>query len=116
MQDNRKSRIRRARRVRGQIGAQTRLCVFRSNLNIYAQVISPCGGKVLASASTLDPVVKKNLKNGGDIPAAREVGKLVAERAQKAGVDKVSFDRSGFRYHGRVRALAEAARENGLHF
>ena len=88
--------------------------MYRSSQHIYAQVISADGAKVLASASTLD----KELRDGatGNIDAATKVGKLVAERAKAAGVSKVAFDRSGFKYHGRVKALADAAREGGLEF
>ena len=118
MFDKRESRIRRARSTRAKIAQlkALRLCVHRTNLHIYAQVISECGSKVLASASTLDADMKKAIKNGGNISAAAEIGKLIAERAKKAGVETVAFDRSGFRYHGRIKALAEAARENGLKF
>lgn len=116
MKDKKQARLRRARRTRIQmreIGA-TRLTVHRTPRHIYAQVISAAGDKVLASASTLD----ESLRSGktGNIDAARAVGKLVAERAREAGVLKVSFDRSGFKYHGRVQALADAAREGGLEF
>ncbi|MDY0068815.1 MAG: 50S ribosomal protein L18 [Porticoccaceae bacterium] len=116
MKDKKQARLRRARRTRIQmrdIGA-TRLTVHRTPRHIYAQVISPAGDKVLASASTLD----ESLRSGktGNIEAARAVGKLVAERAREAGILKVSFDRSGFKYHGRVQALADAAREGGLEF
>ncbi|KIV64947.1 LSU ribosomal protein L18p (L5e) [Pseudomonas sp. FeS53a] len=91
-----------------------RLCVYRSSQHIYAQVISADGAKVLASASTLD----KELRSGatGNVDAAKKVGQLVAERAKAAGVTQVAFDRSGFKYHGRVKALADAAREGGLEF
>ncbi|MEP5764611.1 MAG: 50S ribosomal protein L18 [Halieaceae bacterium] len=110
------SRLRRATRARAKIrelGA-IRLSVHRTPRHIYAQILAPEGDKVLASASTLD----KSLRSGktGNIDAAAEVGKLVAERAKAAGIDKVAFDRGGFKYHGRVKALAEAARENGLEF
>ena len=110
------SRLRRARRARSRMKTlgQTRLSVHRTPRHIYAQVISPTGDKVLASASTLD----KALRGGGtgNVAAASEVGKLVAQRAKEAGVEKVAFDRSGYKYHGRVKALAEAARESGLEF
>ncbi|GBL60744.1 50S ribosomal protein L18 [Pseudomonas citronellolis] len=91
-----------------------RLCVYRSSQHIYAQVIAADGGKVLASASTLD----KELREGatGNVDAAKKVGQLVAERAKAAGVTQVAFDRSGFKYHGRIKALADAAREGGLEF
>ncbi|WP_438951406.1 50S ribosomal protein L18 [Porticoccus sp.] len=116
MSDKKQSRLRRARRARCKIqelGAN-RLCVNRTPRHIYAQVISPCGGLVLASASTLD----KSLRAGktGNTDAAKGVGALIAERAKQAGVTQVAFDRSGFKYHGRVKALADAAREAGLEF
>jgi large subunit ribosomal protein L18 len=112
------ARLRRARQARAKISElkAIRLSVHRTNLHIYAQVISPCGSKVLASASTLEPEVRKDLANGGNVKAAVVVGKLVAERALKAGIEQVAFDRSGFKYHGRVKALADAAREGGLKF
>lgn len=109
------SRLRRSRRARFKMRElqATRLCVSRSNQHIYAQIISSDGNKVLASASTLD----KDLKGAGsNIDAAASVGKLIAERAKAAGVTDVAFDRSGFKYHGRVKALADAAREGGLQF
>jgi len=116
MKDKKVSRLRRARRSRMQMREQgaTRLCISRTPRHIYAQVISADGGQVLASASTLD----KELRSGatGNIEAAGKVGTLVAERAKAAGVSKVAFDRSGFKYHGRVQALADAAREGGLDF
>ena len=93
-----------------------RLCVFRTNNHIYAQVISAEGDKVLAQASTLEADVRANIKHGSNVEAAMLVGKRIAEKAKAAGVDTVAFDRSGFQYHGRVKALAEAARENGLSF
>lgn len=110
------SRLRRARRSRikmREMGA-TRLCVHRTPQHIYAQLISGDGGQVLASAST----VEKDLRAGAtsNIEAATKVGALIAERAKSAGISKVAFDRSGFKYHGRVKALAEAAREGGLEF
>ena len=118
MKDKKQSRLRRARQARARIAEQKaiRLSVFRTNQHIYAQVISACGGKVLASASTIEADVRKDIPNGGNVAAATTVGKLVAERARKAGVEQVAFDRSGFKYHGRIKALAEAARENGLKF
>lgn len=110
------SRLRRARRSRikmRELGA-TRLCVHRTPRHIYAQVISGEGDKVLVSAST----VEKDLREGAtsNVEAATKVGQLIAERAKGAGITKVAFDRSGFKYHGRVKALAEAAREGGLEF
>jgi large subunit ribosomal protein L18 len=116
--DKKSARIRRSRRARAKIrelGAH-RLCVFRTPRHIYAQVIAPSGSEVLVSASTLDAAVRSDVKNGGNKDAAIVVGKAIADRAKAAGVTKVAFDRSGFRYHGRVKALADAARENGLEF
>ena len=94
----------------------TRLSVHRTNTNIYAQIISAGENKVLASASSLEADIKKTLKNGGNIEAAAQIGKRIAEKAKKIGITNVAFDRSGYRYHGRVKALADAARENGLSF
>ena len=118
MFNKKQARLRRARKTRAKIAElkAVRLCVNRTNLHIYAQSISPCGGKVLASASTLDTDVRKDVQNGGNKAAATAVGKLIAERAKAAGVEQVAFDRSGLQYHGRVQALAEAAREAGLKF
>ena len=112
------TRLRRARKTRARIAdlKMVRLCVFRTNSHIYAQVISAEGGEVLAQASTLEAEVRDGLKSGGNIEAAALVGKRIAEKAKAAGVEKVAFGRSGFQYHGRVKALAEAARENGLSF
>ena len=112
------SRLRRAQRTRSRIRliGLNRLCVHRTPRHIYAQVIAPGGAQVIASASTLEKDVKKKIKNGGNAEAAAVVGKVIAERAKKAGVTKVAFDRSGFKYHGRVKALADAARQNGMEF
>ena len=112
------ARLRRARQTRLKIAELRvlRLSVHRTNLHIYAQIFSSCGSKVLASASTLDSEVRKNIANGGHAKAATVVGKLIAERAKKIGVEHVAFDRGGFQYHGRIKALAEAAREAGLKF
>ena len=112
------SRIRRARRARSKIRelGYNRLSVHRTPRHIYAQIISPDGGKVLAVASTLQPAVREGIEKTGNIAAAVAVGRAIAEAARAAGVSKVAFDRSGFRYHGRVKALADAARENGLEF
>ena len=112
------ARLRRARKTRARIAdlKMVRLCVFRTNSHIYAQIISAEGDKVLASASTVEAEVRGSLKSGGNTEAAAAVGKRIAERAKTIGVEKVAFDRSGFQYHGRVKALAEAARENGLSF
>ncbi len=114
-------RIRRSRQTRARIATQrvARLMVFRSNLHIYANVLSDDGTKVLASASTAEKEVRTELggaSKGGNASAAAIVGKRIAEKAKAAGIDKVAFDRSGFAYHGRVKALAEAAREAGLQF
>ncbi|CDZ95673.1 MULTISPECIES: 50S ribosomal protein L18 [Pseudomonadaceae] len=110
------TRLRRARKARLKMRELevVRLCVYRSSQHIYAQVLAAGGDKVLASASTLD----KELRGGatGNVDAAKKVGQLVAERAKAAGVTQVAFDRSGFKYHGRVKALADAAREGGLEF
>ncbi|MBT8116025.1 MAG: 50S ribosomal protein L18 [Arenicella sp.] len=116
MKDKKQSRLRRARKLRAKISRQggVRLSVHRTARHIYAQVIDSSGGKVLAASSTLDAAVKKDLKSTGNRDAAVAVGKQIAERAKQAGVEQVAFDRSGFRYHGRVKALAEAAREAGL--
>jgi len=119
MASTKESQVRRASRVRRQIKAvangRPRLSVHRSSKNIYAQIIDDVAGKTLASASTLDGDLK-TLKTGADSAAAAAVGKLVAERAVKAGVKDVVFDRGAFIYHGRVKALADAAREGGLSF
>ena len=118
MSEKKETRLRRARKARLKMREleTVRLSVYRSSQHIYAQVISACGGKVLAAASTVEVDVRKDVPNGGNVAAASTVGKLVAERARKAGVEQVAFDRSGFKYHGRIKALAEAARENGLKF
>ena len=91
-----------------------RLCVHRTPRHIYAQIIAPGGGQTLISASTLDADVRKEVSAGGNVAAAKVVGRLVAERARNAGIESVAFDRSGFRFHGRIKALADAAREAGL--
>ncbi len=118
MIDKKQSRLRRSRRTRAKISELkvVRLTVNRSNAHIYAQVIDASGGKVLASASSAEKSVRGELKNGGNIKAAAVVGKLIAEKAKLAGVETVAFDRSGYRFHGRVKALAQAAREAGLKF
>ena len=106
-------------RVRKKISGtpeRPRLCVFRSNSHIYAQVIDDMAGKTLASASTLDKEIKEKVSFGGNIEGASEVGKLVAQRALAQGIETVVFDRGGYLYHGRVAALAAAARETGLNF
>ena len=114
-------RLRRARQTRIRIATQgvARLTVNRTNLHIYAAVISGDGTKVLASASTAEADMRKELGaagKGGNVAAAEQIGKRIAERAKAAGVEQVAFDRAGFAYHGRVKALAEAAREAGLQF
>jgi large subunit ribosomal protein L18 len=103
-------------RIRKLSSGQPRLSVFRSNKHIYAQVIDDRDGRTLAAASSLDKDLKSDVTNGGDMEAAEKVGKLVAKRALAAGVSAVVFDRGGYRYHGRVMALAAAAREAGLSF
>ena len=112
------SRLRRARRARSRMRGLgvNRLSVHRTPRHIYAQIISPEGDRVLASASTLDGEVRKGVEKTGGAAAAEAVGKAVAERARAAGITRVAFDRSGFAYHGRVKAVAEAAREAGLQF
>ncbi|TDT36961.1 LSU ribosomal protein L18P [Halospina denitrificans] len=116
MSAKKESRLRRARKVRIKIRERgsSRLCVHRTPRHMYAQVTTADGSQVLAAASTLD----KELRQGatGNVEAARQVGELIAERAKKAGIEDVAFDRSGYRYHGRVKALADAAREAGLQF
>jgi len=116
--DKKEIRLRRARKTRARIAAldMVRLTIHRTNQHIYAQVIDAAGGKVLASASTLEVEVRNDVKNGGNTAAAALVGKRIAEKAKAAGVERVAFDRAGFKYHGRVKALADAARENGLVF
>ena len=118
MSDKYEARVRRARGTRAKIRQlkAVRLTVHRSNAHIYAQVIDASGSKVLASASTAESDVKANVKNGGNIKAAAEIGKRIAEKAKQLGISNVAFDRSGYRFHGRVKALAEAAREAGLKF
>lgn len=118
MNSKKTGRIRRAKKTRLKIRelGMHRLCIHRTPRHIYAQVISPEGDKVLAAASTLDADVKSAIKNTGNIDAASAVGKAIAEKSKAAGVSNVAFDRSGFKYHGRVKALADAARESGLEF
>jgi large subunit ribosomal protein L18 len=118
MSDKIESRVRRAKATRAKIRQlrAVRLTVHRSNAHIYAQVIDASASKVLASASTAEKDVRAAVKNGGNVSAAAEIGKRIAERAKEAGITEVAFDRSGYRFHGRVKALAEAAREAGLKF
>ena len=112
------ARLRRARktRVRIQLDGSNRLCVYRTPRHVYAQIIAPSGSEVITSASTLDKEVKSLIKYSGNKEAAAVVGKVLAERAKKAGIKKVAFDRSGYKYHGRIKALADAAREQGIEF
>jgi large subunit ribosomal protein L18 len=113
-EDRRKARVRRA--IRKAANGRPRLSVFRSSKQIYAQVIDDERGTTLAAASSLEKDMRDKLKGGGNVDAAKEVGRLIAERASAAGVTSVVFDRSGYLYHGRVKALADAAREGGLSF
>jgi len=116
--DKKQNRLRRARKGRAKIHelSVNRLSVHRTPRHIYAQILAPDGGTVVASASTLEKDIRKGVKSGGNVEAATIVGARIAEKAKAAGIDTVAFDRSGFRYHGRVKALAEAAREAGLKF
>lgn len=117
--DKKSSRLRRARRARAKIRelAVNRLTIFRTPKHMYAQVIAPNGSQVIASASTVEKSISSQLEGAsGNSSAAAAVGKAIAERAKAAGVESVAFDRAGFKYHGRVKALADAARENGLKF
>ncbi len=114
--DKNQNRLRRARRTRAKIRelGVPRLSVHRTAQHIYAQVIAADGGTVIVSASSTQADVRKSLKSTGNIEAAKAVGKAIADKAKSAGVKQVAFDRSGFRYHGRIKALADAAREQGL--
>lgn len=112
--ERRKARVRRA--IKAVANGRPRLSVFRSSKQIYAQIIDDARGHTLASASSLDKDMRSSLKNGADVDAAAAVGKVLAEKALKAGVTKVVFDRSGYLFHGRVKALANGAREGGLEF
>lgn len=116
--DKKQNRLRRARKGRAKIRELEvgRLSIHRTPRHIYAQIIGTDGGTVLVSASTLESEVRKGMKTGGNVEAATIVGARIAEKAKAAGIDTVAFDRSGFRYHGRVQALADAAREAGLKF
>ena len=121
MLTKKEQRLRRSRQTRIRIANQgvARLTVSRTNLHIYASVISGCGSKIIAAASTAEADVRKSLGatgKGGNVNAAQVIGKRIAEKAKAAGVEKVAFDRAGFAYHGRVKALADAAREAGLQF
>ncbi len=118
MIDKNLSRLRRARQTRlkiREVGA-VRLTVHRTNGHIYAQITSPAGDKVLVSASSLEKDVRTQLKNGGNRKAAELIGQRIAQKAREKGIDSVAFDRAGYKYHGRVKALAEAARAGGLKF
>lgn len=117
------SRLRRARLTRGKIADQTRrgnpkhrLVINRTSSNTYAQLVTPCGGKVICSASTLDKAIRVQVKHGGNVDAATAVGKAIAEKIKQAGIESIAFDRSGFKYHGRVKALADAVREGNIQF
>ena len=116
--DKKAERLRRARKTRARIRqvGDFRLCVYRTPRHIYAQVIAPNGGEVVAAASTVEKEMRGSLPYTGNANAAAAVGRMIAEKAKAAGVTKVAFDRSGFKYHGRVKALADAAREAGLQF
>jgi large subunit ribosomal protein L18 len=118
MKSKKDSRLRRAKRNRAKISelGSHRLTVHRTPRHIYAQVIAPDGCTVIASASTVQKAVKSDVKYTGNVDAASAVGKSIAEKSKSAGVTRVAFDRSGFKYHGRIKALADAARENGLEF
>ena len=118
MKTRKDARLRRARKTREQIKrlAVNRLCVFRSPKHLYAQIIEPAAGHVLVSASTTESEIRSQLNNGGNVGAATLLGKHLAQKATGLGVRRVAFDRSGYKYHGRIKALADAARENGLEF
>ena len=118
MSDKKISRLRRARQTRIRIrdNAAVRLTVHRTNGHIYAQITSPAGDKVLAAASSVEKDVRSQLKHGSTRKAAELVGQRIAAKAKEKGIDKVAFDRAGYRYHGRIKALAEAARSGGLKF
>lgn len=114
--DKKSKRLRRARksRIRLRLHQKHRLCVYRSTQHIYAQIITPDGDRTLVSASTTEPEMREKLGYGGNVEAARAVGKLIAQRALEANIESIGFDRSGHQYHGRIKGLAEAAREAGL--
>lgn len=116
--DKNQARLRRARKTRAKIAELkvVRLAVYRSNCHIYAQIIDVSGSRVLASASTVETELRKELKNGGNVAAAALIGRRIAEKAKSLGIERVAFDRAGYQFHGRIKALAEAARENGLVF
>ena len=116
--DKKSTRLRRAQRTRARIRelGVNRLCIYKTPRHIYAQVIAPGGDRTLVSASTLEKDLRSDMSVTGGVSAASVIGKAIAERAKAAGISSVAFDRSGFKYHGRVKALADAARENGLEF
>jgi large subunit ribosomal protein L18 len=116
--DKKIRRLRRSRKTRARIASLSvaRLCVHRSNSHIYAQIIDASGGVVIASASSLENEMREQMKNGASVTAAKVIGERIAAKAKQAGVTQVAFDRAGFAYHGRIKALAEAAREHGLQF
>jgi large subunit ribosomal protein L18 len=116
--DKKQARLKRARKTRVRIAEQrvARLAVHRTNVHIYAQIIAADGGHVLASASTVEKTLRTQCANGGTKSAAAMVGAAIAAKAKAAGVEKVAFDRSGYQFHGRIKALADAAREAGLQF
>jgi large subunit ribosomal protein L18 len=118
MSDKYEARVRRGRATRAKIAQvnAVRLTVYRSNTHIYAQVIDASGSKVLASASTAESEVRTAVKGGANVKAAAEIGRRIAEKAKQLGISEVAFDRSGYKFHGRVKALAQAAREAGLKF
>lgn len=118
MKSKKLSRLSRANKVRGKISIQkaVRLSVHKTSKHIYAQIIDETGAKTLMSSSTLDKSLRDKIKNGGNIDAAKLVGSDIAKKSSSLKLEKIAFDRSGFKYHGRIKALAEAARENGLNF
>jgi large subunit ribosomal protein L18 len=118
MMNKKMARLRRSRKTRAKIAELKvmRLSVHRTNCHIYAQIYSGCGTAVVVAASTVEVAVRQQQPNGGNVGAAQLIGKLIAERAAAKGVNEVAFDRSGFKYHGRIKALADAAREGGLKF
>lgn len=118
MMNKKTERLRRAKKARAKIKqlGVNRLCVYKTPRHVYAQVIAPTGSEVLVSASSIDKEIKSQIKYSGNVETASVVGKILAERAKKAGISKVAFDRSGFKYHGRIKALADAAREQGMEF
>ena len=118
MDTRKNARLRRAAKTRARIrrAATSRLCVFRSPQHVYAQIIEPSGGRILVSASTAEREFREQIGYGGNVGAAAAVGKRLAEKVQNLNIGRVAFDRSGYKYHGRIKALADAAREGGLEF